>query len=291
MKLPQFDYATPNTLGEAIALLAMHQGEARPIAGGQSLIPILAFRLAGPSLLVDLRKLPGLDGISISEEGVRLGAMVRWRDIEADRQLSAAHPLLVAAVSHVAHYHIRNRGTVGGSLAHADPAAELPGIAVTCDAEIMIAGRSGMRTLAATDFFLAPLMTALAPDELIVELRLPPWPAHRRWAFEEYARQRGAFALAGIALSYDEQDGRAKNVHIGVIGASSRLHRITEAEAALNDRVVDSVAIGNAARAAAKGVDPVDELDVSSDYRRALVGTLVERALKAASTRVAVSDR
>src|SRR5262245_41585924 len=136
MKLPPLEYACPETLSEAIALLASHDGEAKPIAGGQSLMPMLAFRLAAPRLLVDLRKLPNLREIAISDAGVRLGAMVRWRDIEDDARLAAAHPLLKAAVAHVAHYQIRNRGTVGGSIAHADPAAEMPGVAVACEAQI-----------------------------------------------------------------------------------------------------------------------------------------------------------
>ena len=283
MKLPVFDYAAPDTLAEAVALLAAHAGEARPLAGGQSLIPILAFRLAAPSLLVDLRKLPGLDTIAISGTGVSLGARVRWCDIEADARLRAAHPLLAAAVAQIGHYQIRNRGTVGGSLAHADLAAELPGIAVTCDAEIIAVSSAGSRTLKAGDFFLGPLMTALAPDELIVELRLPPWPAGRRWGFEEFARQRGGFAMAGVALFYDQQDGRAQNTHIGVIGASSRLQRITIAEAAVNGRIVDEQTIVSAAQAAAAAVDPVDDVDASAAYRRALVATLVERAFRASA--------
>jgi len=291
MKLPPFTYAAPRTLDEALALLASHNGEARPIAGGQSLLPILAFRLAAPALLVDLGKLPGLDSISLSENGVRLGAMVRWCDIEADSQLAAAHPLLVAAVAHIAHYHIRNRGTVGGSLAHADPAAELPGIAITCDAEIVIAGPAATRTMSAADFFLGPLMTTLSPDELVVELRLPPWLQNRRWAFEEFARQRGAFALAGIALFYDELDGRAHNAHIGVIGASSRIHRIAEAEDRINERIIDSDTIRAAAHVASLAVDPPDEVDAPAEYRRALVETLVERALTTASTRAEPTKR
>src|SRR5262245_62021446 len=136
MKMPPFEYACPTTLGEAVALLASHDGDAKALAGGQSLVPMLAFRLAQPSLLVDLRKLTELRQIKISENGVTLGAMTRWRDIEDDARLATAHPLLKAAISHVAHYQIRNRGTVGGSIAHADPAAEMPGIAVACDAEI-----------------------------------------------------------------------------------------------------------------------------------------------------------
>ena len=285
MKLPQFEYAAPPTLEEAIALLAGSAGEARPIAGGQSLMPMLAFRVASPALLVDLRRIPNLANISISEAGTRLGAKVRWCDIDAHPQLRVAHPLLAAAVACVGHYQIRNKGTVGGSLAHADPAAELPAIAVTCDAQIVVVGSSGSRTIEAAHFFVGPMMTALAPDELIVELRLPPWPARRRWAFEEYARQRGAFALAGIALYYDELDGQAHDTHIGVLGASLRLHRIGEAEAVLNGRIVDARAIGAAVEAAMAAVDPVDELDVSADYRRALVGTLLARGLKASLSR------
>lgn len=282
MKLPAFDYATPGTVAEAVSLLAANP-DAKVIAGGQSLIPILAFRLAQPSLLVDLRKLEGLDHISISGRGVTLGAKVRWRDIEADARLHRAHPLLAAAVAHVAHYQVRNRGTVGGSLAHADVAAELPGIAVTCDAEIVAEGPAGSRTIKAADFFLGPLMTSLAPDELILELRLPPWPPQRRWAFEEFARQRGAFALAGIALYYDEQDRRAKNTHIGVIGASARLQRLGVAEAQVNGRAVGEQTIAAAARAAAAAVDAADDPDASAAYRRALVATLVERCLTRAA--------
>src|SRR5712671_2746818 len=193
MKLPPFDYACPATLSEAVQLLASRDGDAKALAGGQSLVPMLAFRLAQPALLVDLRKLADLRGIRISDKGVTLGAMVRWREIEDDERLDAAHPLLKAAVAHIAHYQIRNRGTVGGSLAHADPAAEMPGIAVTCDAELALAGPSGTRTVRAAEFFLGPLSTALAEDELIVEVRLPPWPTGRRWAFEEFAQRQGDF--------------------------------------------------------------------------------------------------
>jgi carbon-monoxide dehydrogenase medium subunit len=280
VKLPQFDYAAPASLQEAVALLASRPG-AKALAGGQSLIPTMAFRLAAPSLLVDLRKIDILGGITIEEDFVRLGALVRWRDIQSHRELKAAHPLLVAAVEHVAHYQIRNRGTVGGSLAHADPAAELPGIAVTCDARIVVRGSQGERTVPAKDFFLGALSTALADDELIVELRLPAWPRERRWGFEELSPRRGDFAYAGVAAFYDEgEDGKAKDVHIGVLGACHRPHRIGAAEAALNGRVVDARSIGDACAAAEQAVDPPNDLHASAAYRRALVATLLERALK-----------
>ncbi len=234
MKLPPFDYACPTTLPEAIELLASHD-DAKAIAGGQSLVPMLAFRLAQPSLLVDLRKLADLRGIRISDAGVTLGAMVRWRDIEEDERLETAHPLLKAAISHVAHYQIRNRGTVGGSIAHADPAAEMPGIAMTCDAEIAVVGKSGAHVIQAADFFQGALTTALTTDEIIVEIRLPAWPAGRRWGFQEFARRRGDFAMAAAAVFYDQDErGKARNAHVGVIGVSDRPLRLTAVEDVLN---------------------------------------------------------
>lgn len=284
MKFSAFEYATPATLEEAVALLAAGGGTAKAISGGQSLLPAMAFRLAAPTLLVDLRKLPGLDRITLGGDGVRLGAKVRWRDIEDDARLGTAHPLLVAAIAHVAHYQIRNRGTVGGNLAHADPASELPGVAVTCNAEIVLTGTKGTRVVRAADFFLGPLSTVLADDELVVQVRLPAWPAGRRWGFEEFARRRGDFAVAGIAAFYDpDARGVARNAHIGVIGACQSPHRLAGAEAALNGRVVDERAILEAATAAAAEVDPPTDLHASAAYRRALVKTLLERVLMRAS--------
>lgn len=285
MKLPAFDYAAPATLAEAIDLLERHGGDARPLAGGQSLMPVLAFRLAQPSMLVDIGRIPGLDAIVIDNDGVRLGARVRWCDILEHPSLLAAHPLLVEAISHVAHYPIRNRGTVGGSLAHADPAAEMPGIAYTCEATMVIAGRAGTRTVAARDFFTGPLETVIGPAELLVEVRLPVWPAARRWGFEEFARQRGAFALAAIAAFYDDRDGVASGVHLGVIGATGAVQRLPAAEAALEGRAVDGASIAASVAAARGEVHPPEDAEASSAYRRSLVGTMVERALAAAAAR------
>jgi aerobic carbon-monoxide dehydrogenase medium subunit len=283
MKLPKFDYAAPSSVAEAVALLGSRSGNAKALAGGQSLIPILAFRLAAPELLVDLRRIKGLDRIEIGADGVRLGARVRWCDIEADKRLASAHPLLAEAVTHIAHYQIRNRGTVGGSLAHADPAAELPGIAVACEGEIAITGGSGTRIAPAGDFFTGPLMTSLAPDELITELRLPPWPTGRRWAFLEFALRHGDFALYGVALFYDLAAGRAKNAHVAVIGAADRPRRLASVEASLEGKIVDAAAIEQAAAAARAEVDPPSDLHAPAEYRRALTGTLVERALQRAA--------
>ena len=284
MKLPSFAYACPATLSEAVALLAAHDGEAKPLAGGQSLMPMMAFRVALPSLLVDLRKIPDLKQIQVSDDGVRLGSMVRWRDIEDDVHLAKAHPLLIAAIAHVAHYQIRNRGTVGGSVAHADPAAEMPGVAIACEAEITAVGKGGNRIIKAADFFLGALTTALEPDEIITEIRLPPWPAGRRFAFQEFAQRRGDFAMSGVALYYDpDADGRVGNAHVGVIGVADRPQRLATVEAILNGRTISDATLAAAAEAASAAVDPHDDIHASAAYRRSLTGTLVERALRSAA--------
>jgi len=283
MKLPPFEYACPAELSEAVALLAAHNGEAKLIAGGQSLVPMLAFRLAAPALLVDLRKLPELRKIEISGNGVVLGSMVRWCDILADARLHAAQPLLTAAVGHVAHYQIRNRGTIGGSIAHADPAAEMPGIVLTCEAEIATVGTAGPRVIKAADFFLGPLMTVLEPDEIIVDIRFPAWPAQRRWGFQEFARRRGDFAMAAAAVFYDvDGAGKAHNAHIGAIGVGDRPVRLTAAEAEVNGKVVDVTVSEHTGVAASAAVDPQGDIHASGAYRKSLIGTMVERALLSA---------
>ncbi|MGB7077901.1 MAG: xanthine dehydrogenase family protein subunit M [Xanthobacteraceae bacterium] len=282
MKLPPLDYACPTSVAEAVALLASHDGEAKLLAGGQSLVPMLAFRVASPALLVDLRKLSELRQIAITDGAVTLGAMVRWRDILEHPQLSAAHPLLMRAVEHVAHYQIRNRGTVGGSLAHADPAAELPCIAVTCEASIVVRGRAGQRTIAAADFFRGPLLTALQADEIITEIRLPAWPARRRFGFCEFARRRGDFALAGVAAFYDDDGNKAANAHVGALGVADRPMRLRAVEKVLDGHPIDDATIARAEAAASAAIDPPDDIHATGAYRKVLIGVMVERALHSA---------
>ena len=280
MKLAAFDYASPATIEEAVALLASRSGNAKIISGGQSLVPILAFRLAAPELLVDLKQLQGLNRIDIAEDGVRLGAKVRWCEIERNERLKGAHPLLVEAIRHVAHYQIRNRGTVGGSLAHADPAAEMPGIAITSEAELMIVGSKGKRIDKASDFFKGSLSTSLAPHEILTEIKLPPWLVGRRWAFLEFALRRGDFAIAGVALYYDMVGGNIADIHIGAIGVGDRPLRLHAVEAVLNGRKLDDVAIEDAAKAARESIDPPSDIHAPAEYRRALLTTLLARALR-----------
>jgi len=283
MKPPPFDYARAGSVEEAVALLAKHGDDAKIIAGGQSLMPMLAFRMAQPKLLVDIGSIPTLRGIEISDRGVTLGSLVRWCDIERQPELSHAHPLLVEAIKHVAHYQIRNRGTVGGSLAHADPAAEFPGIAVACEAAINVVGLKGPRTILASDFFVDSLTTGLLPDEVIVSVRLPPWKVGRCWGFEEFARRRGDFALAGVALFYDHKQGRVVEPRVAAIGIGTTPLRLTAVEHILVGHTIDSAKIRQAVKTATESIDPPGDIHAPGDYRRSLIGVLLERALTKAA--------
>jgi len=285
MKLPPFDYACPATVTEAVALLASHGEEAKPLAGGQSLVPMLAFRLAAPALIVDLRKLDELRHIKIADEGVTLGAMVRWKDILEHPRLRQAHPLLVSAVEHVAHYQIRNRGTVGGSIAHADPAAELPGIAVTCEAKIVALGKAGPRVIDAADFFRGPLMTALRPDEIVSEIRFPAWPSRRRFGFREFARRQGDFALAVAAVFFDANEEKFRGVRVGAVGIADYPLRLVAVERLLEGGKIGGSAIAKAEAVASAAVEPADDIHASGAYRKTLIGVMVERALRDAVNR------
>jgi carbon-monoxide dehydrogenase medium subunit len=287
MKPSAFEYEAPSSLADAVKLLHAWAGEAKIISGGQSLMPMLAFRLAAPSLLVDLKRIPDLNVIRISDAGVTLGAKVRWCDIAADPRLAEAHPLLAEAITHVAHYQVRNRGTVGGSVAHADPSAEMPGVAVTCDAVLTIVGPNGVRKQPVSDFFKGSLETSLQSDEILTEVHLPVWPHGRRWAFKEFARRKGDFAMAGVAMFYDvDASGVADNAHIGAIGVDDRPIRLNAAEAALDGKRLDDQVIELVCSAAAAEIDPPSDLHAPGEYRRALVATLLERGLKQSIERV-----
>jgi len=284
LKPSDIAYACPDTIDEVVRLLSEHKGSAKIISGGQSLMPILAFRMADIDLAVDLRRVGGLDAIVVDDGGVTLGSRVRWRDIEHDPRLTTAHPLLCAAVGHVAHYQIRNRGTVGGSLAHADPAAELPAVAVTCGAEVEVLGPAGRRTIPAESFFLGPLSTALEPADVITSLRLPPWRHGRRFAFEEFSRRLGDFAMAGVALCYDIVDGRIAEPRIGGFGVADVPIRLFDAEAALARQEPGEAVFERAVSAALACIAPEGDIHADGEYRRALFGTLLGRALQKSLT-------
>jgi carbon-monoxide dehydrogenase medium subunit len=282
MKPAPFEYARPGTLAEALSLLA--EDDVKPIAGGQSLVPLLALRMTSPRLLVDISRLAELRSIDIGPQGVRLGALTRWCDVLSHPQLAAHHPLLVEAIGHVAHYQIRNRGTVGGSCCHADPSAEMPAVAVTCEAQFEIASRRGNRVVPAEEFFQGILTTALEPDELVTAIRLPPWPAGRRYAFEEFARRTGDFAIAGCALFWDEEGGRCIDPHVGVFGVADTALRLPTVEAALSDRQLTPGLIAEAADLAQQAVVTHGDVHAPAAYRSALMRVMVERALSSAAS-------
>jgi aerobic carbon-monoxide dehydrogenase medium subunit len=283
LKPAPFDYVRPASIAAALEVLSEHGSDAKVLAGGQSLMPMLAFRMATPRVLVDIGGLAELKAVTSDADGLSLGALVRWCDIERNNRIAGEQPLLAEAIRYVAHYQIRNRGTVGGSLAHADPAAELPAIALACHARIVVAGRKGSREIAASDFFTGALTTALDPDELIVAMRLPPWPQSRRWAFQEFSRRKGDFALAGVALYFHQNsDGGVVEPSIVGFGIADKPVRLASAEDVIRNRTLDEQAFADALGAAANGIDISSDIHAPADYRAALLGTLLERALRRA---------
>lgn len=278
MKPAAFEYLRPASLEEAKAMLATHGDDAKILAGGQTLVPMLNFRLAAPAVLIDINEIPGLDRIESDAGDLRLGALVRWHQIEESEVVAAANPLLSEAVKHIAHYQIRNRGTWAGSSAHADPAAEFPAVAVVCGAEFGVQSARGRRMVAAEDFFIGPLTTALEPDEILADVRFPAWPTGRRWAFEEFAFRSGDFAVAGVAALVDPAD-RATPCRIVSFGVGDRALRLRKAESLIAERSLSEAVIADAARLASGEVEAQEDIHAPAEYRRSLVEVLTYRTL------------
>ena len=287
MKPPPFDHARAESVEEAVSLLACREGGAKLLAGGQSLVPMLNFRLVHPSLLVDVNRIPGLSGIEEGDGVLRIGALARHRRLEVSAAVAERFPVLRAAVRNVAHLAVRNRGTLGGSLAHADPAAELPMMALLLDATMEIAGPAGPpRRLAARDFFHSALATDLGDAEMLTRVELPFLPPGTGWGFEEVARRAGDFALAAAAATLTlGADGKVAEARLAVMGAHDTPLRIAAAETLLAGETPDRDAMEAAAWAARDAVEPYDDLHASADLRRHLVGVLARRALESAARR------
>ena len=282
MKPAPFDYHAPRSVAEAIELLAAHGDDAKVLAGGQSLVPAMNFRLARPAVLVAINRIGELDFCSATDGALRIGALTRHVRFERAVTEGALGALLADVVRYIAHLPIRVRGTFAGSLAHADPAAEWCVVATTLNAEIRARGPAGERSIGAADFFRSILTTSLRPDELITEVRLPVLGPDWRFGFAEFSRRAGDFAL-GMTLALLRLDGeRIAEARIGVGGAGDRPLRITEAEQALAGAVPDREALAEAAGMAAASVDPFDDLHASAAYRRDLVRTMTRRALERA---------
>ena len=291
MKPPPFEYAAPTSVDEAVEVLTAAGDEAKLLAGGQSLMPLLALRLASPTTLVDLGRVEGLDRIAVDDHGALcLGALVRQRVVERHDVVRRQVPLLTQAVPHIGHAAIRNWGTVGGSLAHADPAAELPAVALAADATMVVRSPRGTRTVAAGDFFVGYLTTALEPDEVLVEVRYPAWAPRTGSDFQEFSRRHGDFAVVAVAATVTlDASGEVASARVALAGVDTTPVRIAEAEKVLVGARPSGAAWREAADVAASRLRPPDDLHGSSAYRRHLAGVLVERALAAAATQAASS--
>jgi carbon-monoxide dehydrogenase medium subunit len=293
MKPAPFAYHQPASVEEALALLAAHKGggEAKPLAGGQSLIPAMNFRLARPAVLVDLNRIAELSGIRDAADGLHIGAMTRQRAVERDPLVARRDgaPLLAEAMPFIAHPQIRNRGTIGGSLAHADPAAELPAVMVALDARFQVRGARGSRWIAAGEFFTGLFVTALDPSggELLVEIVIPHPAARSGWAFAEVARRHGDYALAGVAAVVALDDaGRCREARIALLSVGDGPVLAKRAAKAILGEQPTPEAIREAAdAAAAKDIDPPGDIHASPAYRRQLVAVLVRRVLEQAVER------
>jgi carbon-monoxide dehydrogenase medium subunit len=275
VKPPPFAYHRAGTVDEVVSLLTELGDEAKILAGGQSLVALMNFRLARPSALIDINRIPGLAYV-IDDDMLRIGALARHRDIERYPRTLGGLGVLPRAARWVGHYPIRAQGTFAGSIAHADPSAEWCMLAVLLDAEIVVAGPRGHRSVVAGDFFLGFLDTALGPDEMVVEVRFPRRPDAA--GMQEFARRHGDFMVAGAAVAFDVRGGRCTNARVVLGGVASTPVRVAEAERMLEGQVPGDEVFAEAGRAAARVIDPPTDVHGTSDYRRKLAAVLVRRA-------------
>ena len=290
MKPVDFELHRPRTVAEALELLAKYGEEGKVLAGGQSLVPLLNFRLSRPEHLIDLGRIAALRTLHRSADSLVIGAMVTHAEAERSRAVAEVAPLVAAALPHIAHQPIRTRGTIGGSAAHGDPAAELPAVLTALDATMVAASMRGTRLIPAAEFFLANLVTELGDDELLTEIRLTPAGAGTGAAFEEVGRRRGDFALAGAGAQVTlDGDARITEARIALTGVSPRPHRAVGAEQVLHGRRPTDDLLEDVAAAVRGSVQPSDDLHATAEYRRDIAGTLAARAVAGALAR-AVND-
>lgn len=283
MKPAKFDYYAPTTRDEVLELLGQHGYDAKVLAGGQSLMPMMNLRLARPAVVVDINRVEGLSGIASDDGGMTIGAMTRQRQIERSADVGEQFPVIAAAIPQIAHFQIRNRGTIGGSLAHSDPAAEIPALCVALDAEITASRSNGERTIAASDLAIGPLTTSLEAEELLTQVRLPALngDGEWRWGFREVCRRDGDFALVGvIALLRLDSGNVCQEARIAMFGVGDGPIRASDAEAALVGQTVDADARAEAAALVSAAVDPGSDIHASAEYRKEVSGVMARRALE-----------
>jgi len=285
MKPPPFEYHAVASVEEAVALLAEHGEDAKVLAGGQSLVPLLALRLARPAHLVDINTVSDLASLS-NGDGLTVGSLVRQRVAERSQAVRSANPLVAQAIALIGHTAIRNRGTIGGSIAHADPAAELPAVLLALDGEVVARSARGERTVPAADFFRGFLTTALTPDELVTGVRFPAWAPGAGWSFQEFSRRSGDFAIAGAAAALRlDRNGVVADARIALSGMGATPVRATKAEAALAGQQPSEEVWAAASQDAVAGLDPPSDVHGTAAYRRHLAAALTRRALREAHAR------
>jgi CO/xanthine dehydrogenase FAD-binding subunit len=285
LKPPLFEYHDPTDLDQALELLAEHGDDAKPLAGGQSLVPLLNFRLAHPDHVVDLRRIGGLAYVRRADGVLRIGTMTTQSTLESSPLVAANWPLLTGALAFVAHQQIRNRGTVGGSVAHADPAAELPVALAALDASMHVRSRTAERRVGWREFFVTHLTTALEPDELLLEIEVPPVPPSTGWAFTEYARRHGDFALGGAAALLTFEDGVCRRSRLALLAAADTPRRPDAAERMLEGSPVTEELAAEAAHAAVADINPTGDIHGGTEYRKQLIEGMVRRAIAQATER------
>jgi CO/xanthine dehydrogenase FAD-binding subunit len=281
MKPARFDYVAPTTVEAAVEALLAANGEGKVLAGGQSLLPLLNFRMARPAVLVDLNGIEGLSYIREQGDRIAIGALTRHREIEQSPLIAEKLPVMAAAMRHVAHLAIRNRGTIGGSLSHADPAAELPMLALFYDAQLSVQGPTGRRVVAAEDFFVDALTNCLEPEEIVVEIAFPI-PALDGWAFEEVARRFGDFALASVALAVRQRSSAIDELRVAVMGVAGTPLRLKEVEERFAGAAIDDQTPDRFSEAVTSSVSANGDLHASAEYRQHLLGQLSARAIRTA---------
>ena len=288
MKPPPFKYYAPITVEEALGHFAEYGSEAKALAGGQSLIPTMNFRLAQPEVLVDLNNIADLSYIRPSADGgLSIGAMTRQREVERSGLVAERAPLVAQTMPYIAHPQIRNRGTFGGSIAHADPASELPAVVSTLDAQLRVQGQHGERWISAGDFFVDLFETAIEPEELLVEIVLPPTPARTGYAFQEVSRRQGDYALVGVAAAITlDQQGVCQRARLTYFSVGTGPVEAVQATASLQGQTLTAAAIEAAAEiAASTDIDPPGDIHASTSFRRHLAKVLGQRVLTAAAER------
>ncbi len=278
MKPAPFEMHLPTSVSEVVALLDEHGDAAKPIAGGQSLVPMMSLRLASFEHLIDLNGVSELNQVSVHGDSLRIGAMVRQSTAEHDPQVVKSAPLVAKAIPHIGHFQIRNRGTVGGSIAHADPSSELPAVALALDATIEAVGPNGSREIAAKDFFVSTWETSLVDGEILTGVRFPIWSGKCGFVVEEVARRHGDFALVGVAAAVQVDGSKVTKAAIALFGVGGTPVRASEAEQALiaGGATADLEAVG---KLAAMNLAPSDDVHASGDYRKSVAATIVARAI------------